>query len=125
MDLLRWIGVTFARFVGLVVLILGGWIAGLNAWLSLVSGDGYDGSVLALVLLTGIAGAVGGVAYLLSFDGPKRFRTQRVRLYGWAGMLISALLPTSLTLMILPMVILVSPLLPWLRVAEEEPATSG
>ena len=125
MSLLHWMGLTFARFVAFVVMILGGWIAVANGVQAVQGTPGYTGWVLALVLSTGLAGAVGGLMYLASFDGPRRFRTERVRLYGWAGMLISALLPTSLTLMLVPMVAIVFPRLSYLRMEEEAVTTSG
>jgi hypothetical protein len=126
MDLLRWMGVTFARFVGLMVLILGGWAATSFIW-ALFTEDSRTESLglVALVVFMWLAGAVGGLFYLLSFDGPNRFRTQKTRMWGWIGMLAAGLVPTSLTLMILPLVAAVIPLLPWLRVRDEKPATSG
>lgn len=69
----------------------------------------YSGWILAWILFSGIAGAVGGVIYLLSFDGPERFRTRRHRFWGWGAMLLAFLLPTSLTLMLVPLVLLLIP----------------
>ena len=107
-------GTTFARFVGLVVMILGGWTFVANA----VDRD-FEGWVLAWVLVSGLLGAVGGAIYLLSWDGPERFRNQRTRLWGWAFMVAASMLPTALTLMIFPMVMIVCPLLPYARVTSE------
>ena len=69
MDLLRWMGVTFARFVGFMVLILGGWAATSFIW-ALFTEDSRTESLglVALVVLMWLAGAVGGLVYLLSFD---------------------------------------------------------
>lgn len=117
-------GQWIAKFVGYAVMLLGGWVFGMNGWQALTSDGGYEGRILWLVLGTGLAGFVGGLFYLLSFDGPRSLRTERVRLWGWAGMLISALLPHSLTLLILPLVFLAVPMLPHLRM-KDEPSTSG
>lgn len=126
MDLLRWMGVTFARFVGLLILILGGWAASSFIWALFAEDSQTESLVLViLVVLMWLAGAVGGLLYLLSFDGPSRFRTQKTRMWGWIGMLAAGLVPTSLTLMILPLVAAVIPLLPWLRVRDEVSATTG
>ena len=114
MDLLRWMGSTFARFVAFVVMILGIWTFVRN-----VTGANYEGLVLVWVIASSFAGGAGGLLYLLSWDGPQRFRSQPIRLGGWLAMLASALLPTTLTLMILPMVIVVCPLLPYARVTSQ------
>jgi hypothetical protein len=124
MELLRWMGRAFARFVAVIVMILGAFNV-VSTSVGLV-GSEIEGPFLLLVLFfaTNVAGALGGLGYLLSFDGPRNLRTRRMRLFGWGGMLLYSLLPTSLTLMILPMVLVVTPLLPWFRV-DEEPATAG
>lgn len=117
-------GRAFARFVAAIVMILGAF-ALVSTVIGLINSEiQSELLLLALFLSTSLAGAIGGLAYLLSFDGPKYLRTQRMRIYGWGGMLIHSLLPTPLILILLPMVIIVIPLLPWLRV-QEEPATSG
>lgn len=124
MGLLAWMARAFARFVAVIVMILGAFNV-VSTVVGLFNSE-IEGPFLLLVLFltTNVSGAVGGLAYLLSFDGPKYMRTQRMRLYGWGGMLIYSLLPTPLTLMILPMVVVVIPIFPWFR-AQEEPATSG
>jgi hypothetical protein len=123
MDLLRWMGRTFVRFVAVSVAILGDWMFILNI------GDGGSWAPWAYVwiLASGLAGAVGGVLYLLSLDGPPRFRTKQRRIIGWGLMLASVLLPTSLTFMLVPLVLLMIPTL--FRVPGDgsggEPITSG
>lgn len=103
-SLLRWMGLTFARFVGLAVMILGAWIFILN-----LVDKGWSDLVLVWILASGLVGAVSGLGFLLSFDGPARFRNRWVRVISWAGMLASVALPTSLTFMLVPMVVLVLP----------------
>lgn len=122
MDLLRWMGRTFVRFVAVSVAILGAWMFILNV------GDGSWAPLSYVwILASGAAGAVGGVLYLLSLDGPPRFRTKRNRILGWGLMLASVLLPTSLTFMLVPLVLLMIPTL--FNVSRddngEEPVTSG
>ncbi|MBW3666379.1 MAG: hypothetical protein KY394_02165 [Actinobacteria bacterium] len=90
--LLRWMALTFARFVGLAVSILGGVDRGVEPRRRRLSGC-RTGHHRGLRHHRGRR----GLAYLLSFDGPARFRERRVRVVGWAGMLISVLLPSSLT----------------------------
>ena len=106
-SILKWMGRTFARFVGLAVMILGGWILLVN----LVEGPKDAGWVYAWVLGSGALGAAGGLSYLFSFDGPPQFRRRWVRVLSWVGMLFSVLLPTTLTFMLVPLVLLVSPTL--------------
>jgi hypothetical protein len=93
-----------ARFVGLVFALLGLWILVGN-----LAVGGYRGAVLAWILSSGFLGFAGGVLYVLSFDGPARFRRRFVRGLGWAGMLALALLPTTLTIMLLILVLAAIP----------------
>lgn len=120
MDLLRWMGRTFVRFVAVSVSILGAWMFILN-----VSASGWEPWTHIWILASGVAGAAGGVLYLLSMDGAPRFRTKRNRMVGWLLMLISVLLPTSLTFMLVPLVLLLIPTLFRVPEAGEEPVTSG
>ena len=121
-SLLKWMGLTFARFVGLAVTILGGWMV-----LGQAAQGGPVGSVVILIVALGVIGVAGGLTYLFSFDGPARFRTRWVRVLGWLGMLASVLLPASLSVMLVPLVLLVSPTLflsPDPVPGGEEPVTS-
>jgi hypothetical protein len=107
MDLLFWMGRVFARFVAVSVTILSAWTFVLN----LGGSRGWDTWVLILVLASGLVGALGGVLYLLSLDGPERFRTRTCRTASWGGMLLAMLLPTSLSFMLVPLVIAIIPTL--------------
>jgi hypothetical protein len=102
--MLRWMALTFARFVGLSVTILGGWLV-----LGQAAQGGPVGSFVALIVAFGVIGMISGLAYLFSFDGPAPFRARWVRVLSWAGMMVSVLLPTSLRVMLVPMVVLVFP----------------
>ena len=106
MDLLRWMGRTFVRFVAVSVAILGAWMFILN-----VGASGWDPLTHVWILASGAAGVTGGLLFLLSMDGPTRFRTKRKRILGWGLMLVSVLLPTSLTFMLVPLVLLLIPTL--------------
>lgn len=118
MDLLRWMGRTYTRFVGVSVTLL-------SAWMFLVNlSPRYQIWVWLLVLVSGLAGAVGGAAYLLSLDGAPRFRTRRHRVGGWVAMLAAVMLPTSLTFMLVPLVLTLLPTLFNVPKAEEGVTTS-
>lgn len=104
--MLRRLGQTLARLVGLAFAILGAWVFAIN-----LGELAYSGWVLFWVLTSGLAGAVGGLVFLLSFDGPPRFHSARVRLLGWVGMLFFAVLPSSLSWPLLAMVLLTIPTL--------------
>lgn len=124
MELVRWMGRAFARLVALIIMILSGWALLVNV-IDLIRGDiEAPGLAAVLVVSAGISGALGGLAYLASFDGPSTLRTQRLRLAGWFGMLIATLLPTSFTLMVLPIVLVVCPLFPYLKLVDEHLVTS-
>lgn len=99
--MLRRFGQTLPRFVGLAMTILGVWVFAIN-----LIEDSYTGGTRVWILASGALGAAGGLLYLLSFDGPDRFRTQWTRLSGWVGMLVLALLPWSFTFLVFPMVLL-------------------
>ena len=119
MDLLRWMGRMFARFVAVSVTLVSGWMF-LNNVLELR----YGGWVLAWILGSGLVGALGGVAYLISLDGPERYRTRPYRWGGWAAMLAAVMLPTSLTFMLVPLVLLLVPSL-FMRPGSKEGVTSA
>ena len=104
MSLKRWLGLMLARLVALAVAAHGLWMFVINA----IELD-YDGWVLAWILLAGLAGVAGGLLFLLSFDGPRRFRTRTWRMWGWGLMLGSVLLPTSFGVFLVPLVVLVLP----------------
>lgn len=123
--MLRRLGLGFARFVGMAVMLTGAWIFLVN----LVEGPRTNGwGVYAWILGSGMAGALGGLAFLLSFDGPDRFRNRTIRSAGWLTMLASLALPHTLGFFLIPLVFLV---LPWLLIppgraeTEETSITSG
>jgi hypothetical protein len=94
----------YARFVAVSVALLSGWMFVIN-----VFDRGWKIWVLVWILVSGLVGAVGGVLYLLTFDGPERFHSKRHRFWGWGAMLVAVLLPTSLTFMLVPLVLLLLP----------------
>ena len=96
----------FYRLVGLAVTLFGAWVLLIN-----LVDVSYSGWILAWILSAGLLGAVGGVIFLLSFDGPARLRTRQVRLLGWLGMVFSALMPWSFQFVMLPLVLLTLPAL--------------
>jgi hypothetical protein len=104
MSLWRQMGLMFARLVALAVTLLGGWLFIIN----LIELN-YEGWVLAWILVSGLIGAIGGPLFLLSIDGPRRFRVRSWRMSGWLLMLGSVLLPTSFQLYALPLVLLLAP----------------
>jgi hypothetical protein len=104
--MLRRLGHAPARFVGLTMTLLGSWVVVIN-----LIEDSYTGGTLVWILASGALGAVGGLLYLVSFDGPDQFRTRWTRYSGWLGMLVLALLPWSFTFLVLPMVLLTVPTL--------------
>jgi hypothetical protein len=110
---MRQLAQSFYRLVGLMFVMLGAWILTVN-----LIEINYSGLILVWILSAGFLGVVGGVLFLLSFDGPMRLRANRVRMAGWLGIMVLALLPQSLQFVALPAALL---LIPALRVG---PSTS-
>ncbi len=104
--MLRRIGLIFARFVGLAVALYGLWLMGVNIWELLTGADYYSGLIVALILASGALSAAGGIVYLLSLDGPLRWRQRRVRMLGVMSMITGTLLPTSISFFLFPMTLL-------------------
>lgn len=104
MDTARSIGWMFARLIALAVAVVSGWMFVIN-----VAEMDYDGLILIWILVSGVAGVAGGVLYLLSIDGPVRYRTRRTRFLGWAAMLAAMLLPSSLSFFLLPILAVLIP----------------
>ncbi|MEA1903891.1 MAG: hypothetical protein U9N56_10220 [Actinomycetota bacterium] len=113
MSLLRWMGVAFARFVGFVIMILGAWIFFLN-----VSQVDYQAWVLVWILVSGLAGALGGrLSAQLRRTETIPHSEGAVR---WLDRHAGERSPPHLSaLMILPMVAVVSPMWPYLRITSE------
>ena len=114
----------FARLTGLVVLLYGAWMFSINLLEGIKGSNTYEpGWMLFVVLGVGLAGAIGGTLFLLSMDGPTKFRTPMNRAVGWIGMFICSALPTSLFYILFIMVavsgvILIRPM----EQAPEEPS---
>jgi hypothetical protein len=105
-DMLKRSVRTFARIVGLVFALLGLWVLVIN-----LVDIGYSGALLASILIAALLGGAGGVVFLLSFDGPDRWRTRGIRIAAWLGMLALALLPTGLSIRLVVLVVLAVPTL--------------
>lgn len=95
----------FGRFVGLVVLLYGGWMAAVN-----INPEDpmafYDSNwVRPAAIAFGTLGFLSSLVFLLSLDGPPRWRSTGLRATGWVGMVIALLLPTSITIFVLPLVL--------------------
>lgn len=92
--------------VGLVFVALGIWVVVAN-----LIEFAYSGWTLVFILGAGALGATGGVFYLLSFGGRVRFTNRGTRIIGWIGMLVLALLPSSLSLPLLAILLATAPTL--------------
>ena len=101
---MRVVAATFARFVGLTLLLYTSWVL-IVSLANALSGVVYD-ELWTPWLIMGIAvvGLSGSVAFLLSFDGPQRWRTRGRRSLGWLGMMFcAALLPSQLIVIMAPL----------------------
>ncbi len=99
------VAIIYSRIIGIAVCLYGGWMFLGNLIVAVIEGNNYDaGWVLLLVLAAAAFGVAGAVLFLLSFDGPSRWRTRTWRIVGWSGMLLCLLLPTGLSFFLLPLV---------------------
>jgi len=117
-------GRVYARFVAVSVAILSAWLFVINV----AQPGAWEPWIYVWITASGLVGMAGGVIYLLSLDGPRRFRTRLSRWGGWVMMLVAVALPTSLTVMLVPLVALLIPTLFTVDQddgAREEPLTSG
>ena len=96
----------YGRFVGVAVLLYGGWIFAGNAVIYL-SSDTQDSPVVVLAILaSGLIGFLSALGFLLTFDGPNRWRNTTRRAATWVGMFLCSLLPSTLIIIVLPVVVL-------------------
>ena len=117
----------YARVIGLIVVMLGTWIVSSNVVEHVFGENTYDPAwMLFVVIGFGLVGVVGGVTFLLGWDGPSRFRSPMTRTLGWLGMMFMAFLPWSFTFLFLPLVALSGlTLLVPVDTVEPTPARSG
>ncbi len=106
LTVVRRLATSFARFVGLAILLYGAVIFFGNLVGAFGNSDYDPFWSLYLVLGVGLTGMAGAFAFLLSFDGPAPWRTRGRRAVGWIGMLMCALLPATFVLLIAPLALL-------------------
>lgn len=101
------IAAIYARLIGLMVVALGTWMVSANVVEHVLGENTYDPTwMLFVVIGFGLVGVVGGVTFLLGWDGPPRFRSSMIRTLGWLGMIFMAFLPWSFTFLFFPLVAL-------------------
>lgn len=104
---MRRIAAIYARLIGLLVVVLSAWMVSVNVVQHVFGENTYDPpAMLYVVLGFGLVGMVGGTVFLLSWDGPQRFRSPALRVVGWLGMMFMAFLPWSFTFLFFPLVAL-------------------
>ena len=127
-PLLQWMGRMLVRFVGLIF-VLYGLLLFAGTVVDLVQGDVDADTPLWAVtwfLASGLAALVGGVIFILSFDGPPRWRTRLRRGGGVGLMLASSLLPSTVGSIVFVFALLTIPSM-WVPVSsgEDRAATDG
>lgn len=90
-----------------MVVLFGVWLVSVNVIDHVFGENTYDPpSTLYTVIGFGLVGLVGGVVFLLSWDGPDLFRSRALRVMGWLGMMFGSLLPWSFSFVFFPLVAL-------------------
>ena len=95
----------YGRFVGIAVLLYSSWIFAGNAVVFTISDTQDSPTVVLGILAVGLLGAVSALGFLLTFDGPNRWRNTTRRAATWVGMFLASLLPASLIVVVLPLVV--------------------
>ena len=96
----------YGRLTGVLMLLYGGSIFAGNV-MGMSTIYGYDSpGILLAILAFGMVGFLSAFGFLLTFDGPSGWRTTKKRAATWIGMFVCALLPSSLIVIVLPMVVL-------------------
>lgn len=119
-PLMQWMGRMLVRFVGLIFVIYG-LLLFVGNTVELARGQVGDVPVWAIawILVSGLAAVAGGILFILSFDGPARWRTRFRRGTGIALMVASSLIPSTVGSIVFVFAIFALPSL-WVR-----PSSSG
>jgi len=96
----------YGRFVGITILLYGAWLFGGNVVVYMISDTQDSPGVVLLILASGLVGFLSAVGFLLTFDGPPRWRNTKRRAAAWIGMFLCALLPSSFVIIVLPLVVM-------------------
>lgn len=119
-PLLQWMGRMLVRFVGLIF-VLYGLLLFVGNLVDLAQG-GVDADTpwwaITWILGSGLAALAGGVLFILSFDGPQRWRTKFWRGTGVGLMMASSLLPSTVASIVFVFAILTIPSM-WVPIRED------
>lgn len=94
-----WLG----RFVGTAVFLYSAYL--LVVWIAeIISGGRYEFLWIAIWILgSAFVGTAASLLFLLTIDGPVRWRTAGMRMASWWLMFLSILLPTSISFFLAPL----------------------
>lgn len=114
-----------ARFVGLMFILYGLLLTVTNV-IELIEETEHSGSwwVYPWVIGSGLVSLAAGTLFTLTIDGPPRFVTRNWRTLAIALMLLAALLPTSLTSVVIVLAVIMVPSL-WLGLPGPESEDSS
>lgn len=124
-PLLQWMGRILARFVGLIFVLYGALLLFGNL-IGLIGGT-VDAPWWAVlwVLSSGAVAMVGGVLFILTFDGPASWRAKRRRVVAVALMMLSSFVPSTVGAITFVFAVLAIPSI-WVRAETvEAPARDG
>ena len=124
-PLLHWMGRMLARFVGVIFVLYGALLFFGN--LFTYFGGGVDAPWWAIgwVLASGAIAMVGGLGFILTFDGPDSWKSRKRRTAAVALMMLSSFVPSTVGAITFVFAILAIPSI-WVRAEEREiAATDG
>ena len=124
-TLLAWMGRMLARFVGLIFVLYGALLFFGNLFSYFGGNVDAPWWAISWVLASGLVAMGGGAGFIVTFDGPEKWRTRKRRAIAVAMMMLSSFVPSTVGAITFVLALLATPST-WVRFDDSEiPATDG
>lgn len=122
-SLLQWMGRMLARFVGLIFVLYGALLFFGNLFSYFGGNVEAPWWAILWVLVSGAVAMAGGAGFILTFDGPERWRTRKSRALAVAMMMLSSFVPSTVGAITFVFAVLTIPSI-WVRFDDKEAAAT-